>query len=56
MTEYYDVVLEGSDIPLNRVFIYDIIKACEFVLRQEAEDKRRGVYEPGAYRVVRRTM
>ncbi len=44
-------VLGPSGIPVNRVYFDNLFRAFEFILRQEKEDKRLGIFEPGTYRV-----
>lgn len=50
MLEKFNVV-GYSGIPLNRVYFYDRMDACAFILRLEAEDRRLGIFEPGSYKV-----
>lgn len=49
MEKYNVVGLSG--IPVNRVYFDNLFRALEFILRQEKEDKRLGIFEPGTYRV-----
>lgn len=48
--EKYNVV-GPSGIPVNRVYFDNLFRALEFILREEKEDKRLGIFEPGTYRV-----
>lgn len=50
--EKYNVI-GPSGIPINRIYFEDLIRALEFILRQEKEDRRLGIFEPGTYRVER---
>ena len=52
MVEKYNVI-GPSGIPINRIEFNDIIRALEFILRQEAEAKRLGIFEPGLFKVER---
>lgn len=50
--EKYNVV--GADgIPINRIYFTNLFRALEFIVRQENEDKRLGMFEPGSYKVER---
>ena len=44
-------VLGPSGIPINRVYFNNLFRALEFILRQEKEDRRLGIFEPGMYKV-----
>ncbi len=51
--EKYNVVLSYSGIPINRIYFDNLFRALEFIVRQEKEDKRLGIFEPGLYKVER---
>lgn len=44
-------VVDVYGIPVNRRHFDSIEDACEFLLRQEEEDKDLGFFEPGGYTV-----
>ena len=50
--EKYNVI-GYSGIPINRVYFDNLFEALEFILRQEKEAKRLGIFEPGSYKVER---
>lgn len=51
--EKYNVVLSSSGIPVNRIYFNNVFRALEFIIRQENEAKRLGIFEPGLYKVQR---